>query len=76
MLPLRDWGELGGPIPTFFMRMMMMMMIIFYNGNMPASHAMMMMSLPLRDWEEVGLIPTASEEELLHILRKETGVIN
>ena len=68
MLPLRDWGELGGPIPTFFMRMMMMMMIIFYNGNMPASHAMMM-SLPLRDWEEVGLIPTASEEELLHILR-------
>ena len=44
-----------------------MMVIIFY--NVPASHAMMMMSLPLRDWEEVGLIPTASEEELLHILR-------
>ena len=75
MLPLRDWGELGGPIPTFFFMRMMMMMIIFYNGNMPASHAMMM-SLPLRDWEEVGLIPTASEEELLHILREKTGIIN
>ena len=32
--------------------------------------------LPLRDWEGVELILTASEEELLHILREKTGIIN